>query len=380
MQQCSRIMPETTRLMADFVEEMAGDVPVLRFTGRLTLPRLGDLPRRLEALARTPQRIDLSQIERLDTVGAWIVHKLSSEHDAEIVGLDADARTLLRQVERADQPVLMRPEPLNPFFRVLDEVGDATAIAARTMLGLLSFFGAILIAIWAVIREPRRFRLDAVIQRFELVGVKALAIVGLMSFLIGIVIAQQGAVQLAQFGAESLTVNLIGRITTRELGVLMTAIMVAGRSGSAFAAQLGTMKLTEEIDAMRTIGVSPIEALVLPRLLATTVMMPLLGFFSMIIAMIGGGIFCWLSLDLPPLTYIQRLQEVIPMTDLWVGLTKAPVFGAIIAISGCFQGMQVEGNAEEVGLRTTAAVVQAIFLVIVLDAFFAVFFTSIGWD
>jgi phospholipid/cholesterol/gamma-HCH transport system permease protein len=380
MQQCSGIMPETTRLMADFVEEMAGDVPVLRFTGRLTLPRLGDLPRRLEALARTPQRIDLSQIERLDTVGAWIVHKLSSEHDAEIVGLDADARTLLRQVERADQPVLMRPEPLNPFFRVLDEVGDATAIAARTMLGLLSFFGAILIAIWAVIREPRRFRLDAVIQRFELVGVKALAIVGLMSFLIGIVIAQQGAVQLAQFGAESLTVNLIGRITTRELGVLMTAIMVAGRSGSAFAAQLGTMKLTEEIDAMRTIGVSPIEALVLPRLLATTVMMPLLGFFSMIIAMLGGGIFCWLSLDLPPLTYIQRLQEVIPMTDLWVGLTKAPVFGAIIAISGCFQGMQVEGNAEEVGLRTTAAVVQAIFLVIVLDAFFAVFFTSIGWD
>mgnify|MGYP001442402505 CR=1 FL=1 len=373
-------MPETTRLMADFVEEMAGDVPVLRFTGRLTLPRLGDLPQRLEALARTPQRIDLSQIERLDTVGAWIVHKLSSEHDAEIVGLDADARTLLRQVERADQPVLMRPEPLSPFLRVLDEIGDATAIAARTMLGLLSFFGAILIGIWAVIREPRRFRADAVIQRFELVGVKALAIVGLMSFLIGIVIAQQGAVQLAQFGAESLTVNLIGRITTRELGVLMTAIMVAGRSGSAFAAQLGTMKLTEEIDAMRTIGVSPIEALVLPRLLATTVMMPLLGFFSMIIAMLGGGIFCWLSLDLPPLTYIQRLQEVIPMTDLWVGLTKAPVFGAIIAISGCFQGMQVEGNAEEVGLRTTAAVVQAIFLVIVLDAFFAVFFTSIGWD
>ena len=380
MQQCLRIMPEPDSLKADFVEEMDGDVPVLRFTGRLTLPRLDDLPRRLEALERPPKRIDLTQIQRIDTVGAWIVHKLATENEAKIVGLDANGQTLLRQVERSDKPVLMRPEPFSPFLRVLDEVGDATVIAAQTMLGLLSFFGAILVGTWSVIRNPRRFRMNAVIQRFELVGVKALFIVGLMSFLIGIVIAQQGAVQLRQFGAESLTVNLIGRITTRELGVLMTAIMVAGRSGSAFAAQLGTMKLTEEVDAMRTIGVSPIEALVLPRLLATTCMMPLLGFFSMIVAMIGGGIFCWLSLDIPPLTYIQRLREVIPMTDLWVGLTKAPVFGAIIAISGCFQGMQVKGNAEEVGLRTTSAVVQAIFLVIVLDAFFAVFFTSIGWD
>ena len=373
-------MPEPTSLKADFVEEMAGDVPVLRFTGRLTLPRLEDLPQRLEALDRAPKRIDLSEIQRIDTIGAWIVHKLAEENEAEIVGLSSEGQTLLRQVERSYRPVLMRPEPYKPFLRVLDEVGDATVTAWQTMLGLLSFFGAILIGTWSVIREPRRFRLNAVIQRFELVGVKALAIVGLMSFLIGIVIAQQGAVQLRQFGAEALTVNLIGRITTRELGVLMTAIMVAGRSGSAFAAQLGTMKLTEEIDAMRTIGVSPVEALVLPRLLAATFMMPLLGFFSMIIAMIGGGIFCWISLDLPPLTYIQRLREVTPITDLWVGLTKAPVFGAIIAISGCFQGMQVEGDAEQVGLRTTAAVVQAIFLVIVLDAFFAVFFTSIGWD
>ena len=175
------------------------------------------------------------------------------------------------------------------------------------------------------------------------------------------------------------TINLSGRLSLRELGVLMTAIMVAGRSGSAFAAQLGTMKITEEIDAMRTIGVSPIEALVIPRLLASVLMMPLLAFWAIVTALIGGGLFVWSDLTIPPLTYIQRLQEVIPMTDLWIALIKAPVFGFIIALAGCFQGMQVEGNSEEVGSRTTTAVVQSIFLVIVLDAVFAVFFSSIGW-
>ena len=213
-----------------------------------------------------------------------------------------------------------------------------------------------------------------------MVGVSALGIIGLMSFLIGIVIAQQGSVQLRQFGMEMLTINLVGRLTFRELGVLMTAIMVAGRSGSAFAAQLGTMKLTEEIDAMRTIGVSPMEALVMPRTLAVVVMMPLLGFYASIVAVIGGGFLCAVALDIPPITFVQRLREVVPITDLWVGLIKAPVFGIIIALSGCYQGMQVKANAEEVGLRTTAAVVQAIFLVIVIDAFFAVFFTWVGWN
>ena len=372
-------MPEPDILKADFVEDMDGDVPVLRFTGRLTLPRLDDLPRRLEGLGRSPKRIDLTHIQRIDTVGAWIVHKLATENDAEIVGLDANGQTLLRQVERSDKPVLMRPEPFNPFLRVLDEIGDATVIAAQTMLGLLSFFGAILIATWSVIRHPHRFRINAVIQRFELVGVKALFIVGLMSFLIGIVIAQQGAVQLRQFGAESLTVNLIGRITTRELGVLMTAIMVAGRSGSAFAAQLGTMKLTEEIDAMRTIGVSPMEALVVPRVLACTFMMVLLGFYAAILSIIGGAMISTFQLDIPFFTFLTRIQEVVPTHDLWVGLIKGPVFGLIVAVAGCYQGMQVEGNSEAVGIRTTIAVVQAIFAVIVLDAFFAVFFTEVGW-
>ena len=280
----------------------------------------------------------------------------------------------------ADRPVALPPRSRNAFGTMLAEIGDAVVITLRTLYGLLGFMGATTIAFVNIVRHPSRFRFNATVHRFEVVGVQALAIVGLMSFLIGIVIAQQGAVQLRQFGAEVFTINLVGRLTLRELGVLMTAIMVAGRSGSAFAAQLGTMKLTEEIDAMRTIGVSPMEALVLPRTIAAVLLMPLLGFYSSLIAIIGGGLLAWVSLDIPPVTFIQRIREVVPITDLYIGLIKAPVFGAIIAIAGCFQGMLVESDAEQVGLRTTSAVVQAIFLVIVLDAFFAVFFTWVGWN
>lgn len=364
---------------ADFVEEGEAGGRIVRFTGSLTLAHVGDLPGRLAALQGPVAAVDLSGVDRVDTIGAWIVRRFANEQGARIEGADKAVAHLIDEVDQADQPVRMRPDPLPSLYRVLEEVGAAVAQAGKTLLGLLAFFGSVVVAAGSVISNPRRFRWNAVIQRFEVVGVSALGIIGLMSFLIGIVIAQQGSVQLQQFGAEFLTINLIGRITLRELGVLMTAIMVAGRSGSAFAAQLGTMKLTEEIDAMRTIGVSPTEALVLPRVLAAVVMMPLLGFYSSLITIIGGGIYCWIALDIPPVTFVQRLREVVPITDLYVGLAKAPVFGAIIALTGCFQGMQVEGDAEQVGLRTTAAVVQAIFLVIVIDAFFAVFFQQIGW-
>ncbi|WP_174296432.1 MlaE family ABC transporter permease [Sphingomonas bacterium] len=381
---------------ADFAEEGTGDARTLRFTGNLLLAQLGGLPDRLGHVSGDVAAVDLSGIDRIDTIGAWIVHRFALQHRARIEGLSGDSHHLFEQVEKADQPVATLVAPQGGFSRVLGEVGDAVATAGSTLLGLLGFLGATTIAFWAVCfsilrwtgwfvtgrrgPEPQvRFRYNATVQRFEVVGVAALGIIGLMNFLIGIVIAQQGAVQLQQFGAEVFTINLVGRITLRELGVLMTAIMVAGRSGSAFAAQLGTMKLTEEIDAMRTIGVSPMEALVLPRVIACVVMMVLLSFYASVIAIIGGGLLCWTSLNIPPVTFIQRIQEVVPLTDLYIGLIKAPVFGALIAIIGCYQGMQVEGDAEQVGTRTTSAVVQSIFLVIVLDAFFAVFFEKIGW-
>ncbi len=365
--------------VARFSESNEGGKRLLKFEGEMILPRLGVLPTRLDRLKGDGFVLDLSGVSRMDTIGAWIIHRMVRDRGGEVVGAGAQVAPLLDQVAKADQPVKVRPDATPAFTRVLGQIGTATSMAGRTMAGLLGFFGAMLVSLWHLIRHPRRFRFNAVVQRFELVGVHALAIIGLMSFLVGIVIAQQGAVQLRQFGAEVFTVNLVGRSAIKELGVLMTAIMVAGRSGSSFAAQLGSMKLAEEVDAMRTIGVSPMEALVLPRVLATVLLMPLLGFYAAVMAIIGGGIFCWISLEIPPVTFVQRIREVVPLTDLWQCLIKAPVFGLIIAMAGCFQGMQVESNAEEVGLRTTTAVVQAIFLVIVLDAFFAVFFTEIGW-
>jgi len=365
--------------VARFTESNREGRRVLQFQGDLVLPKLGVLPNRLDRLKGRGFVLDLSGVNRMDTIGAWLVHRTARQRDGEIVGASEGVAALLRQVQAADQPVKVRPDPPPAFSRVLGQVGAATMLAGQTMRGLLAFFGAVIITLGTLIAHPRRFRVNAVVQRFEVVGVHALGIVGLMSFLVGIVIAQQGAVQLRQFGAEVFTINLVGRSSVKELGVLMTAIMVAGRSGSSFAAQLGSMKLAEEVDAMRTIGVSPMEALVLPRVLSTVLMMPLLGFYAAVLAIIGGGIFCWISLGIPPITFVQRIHEVVPKTDLWQLLVKAPIFGLIIGMAGCFQGMQVEANAEEVGLRTTTAVVQGIFLVIVLDAFFAVFFTSVGW-
>jgi phospholipid/cholesterol/gamma-HCH transport system permease protein len=365
--------------LADFSDSVEDGRRVLRFSGQFTLNRVRSISRQLDEVKDEKLLIDISGVERMDTVGAWMIHRLQRDHDAEVVGANEEQAALIDNVAAADRPAKLRPDQPPPFTRLVGLVGESMITAGRTLIGLLGFFGALLITLGTVIVRPRRLRWHAVVQRFEIVGVHALGIIGLMSFLVGIVIAQQGAAQLREFGAEIFTINLVGRVSFRELGVLMTAIMVAGRSGSAFAAQLGSMKLAEEVDAMRTIGVSPMEALVLPRVMATVLVMPLLAFYASICSIIGGGILSYFALDIPPLTFVQRIREVTPLQDVYICLIKAPVFGFLIAICGCYQGMQVRGNNEEVGFRTTAAVVQAIFLVIVLDAFFAVFFSSVGW-
>ncbi|MFC4294518.1 MlaE family ABC transporter permease [Novosphingobium tardum] len=368
------------RALADFTTTPGSDGGVtLAFSGPLVVSGLGVLDGRLRRLDEKVTKVDLGGIDCIDTVGAWTAWRVARDNNAEIVNATEGTQRLIDAVSHVEGTAPIRPDRDALLERVPEAVGTLVTGWGHGILAMIGFLGAMLVSTGTVIRHPRRFRFKAVIHQFELVGVSSLGIIGLMSFLIGIVIAQQGAVQLRQFGAEIYTINLTGRLALRELGVLMTAIMVAGRSGSAFAAQIGTMKLTEEVDAMRTIGVSPVEALVLPRVIAVVFMMPLLGFYSGVLAIIGGAVLSTLTLGIPFFTFLSRIQEVVPLHDLFVGLTKAPVFGLIIGLAGCYQGMQVKGNAEEVGLRTTAAVVQAIFMVIVLDAFFAVFFTKVGW-
>ena len=357
-------------------ESGAGSRIVL--SGPMRVDSIGLIERDLRNYDGHLAAIDISAVDDIDTVGAWIVSRLADEHDAAIEGANDTAQRLLKAVEAGDGEANVHPYRAPLVERVLYGAGEYVQDWGKGTIGLLSFLGRIVLAFGSIIRHPRRFPMRAIVRQMELVGINSLGIIGLMSFLIGIVIAQQGAAQLSQFGAESLTVNLVGRISLRELGVLMAAIMVAGRSGSAFAAQIGTMKLTEEIDAMRTIGISPTEKLIIPRLIACTVMMVFVGFYAAVMSIIGGAAISDLMLDLNFTSFLARVRDVVPTYDLWVLLIKAPVFGLIVALLGCYQGMQVEKNAEEVGKRTTQAVVFGIFFVIVVDAIFAVFFTSVG--
>jgi phospholipid/cholesterol/gamma-HCH transport system permease protein len=359
----------------------------LAVSGRLTIRHLGSIVDPLRAIAPSGPAlaIDLGGIERIDTSGAWLIHRLQRDWTAagvpaEIVNASPDAERLIAEVAANDIPCPVRPPRGNPAFARLERIGRALVHVAANIGDFLAFFGQTLVVLGETITGRRPLRWNAFIHQCEAIGVNALGIVGLMLFLVGFVVAQQGAVQLRAFGADIFVVNLIGRSTARELGILLTAIMVAGRSSSAFAAQIGSMKLNQEVDAMETIGMSPIEVLVVPRVLAMALMLTLLGFFGSFMAIVGGGLYCWVSLGIPPVSFVQRLQEVTPMSDLIIGLVKAPVFGFIIAMMGCYQGMQVTGNAESVGTRTTQAVVESIFVVIVLDAFFAVFFSALGFN
>jgi phospholipid/cholesterol/gamma-HCH transport system permease protein len=232
---------------------------------------------------------------------------------------------------------------------------------------------------WAgVLRRPRRVRLVSTVHHIERIGIDALPIMGLLAYLIGVVLAFQGADQLRQYGAEVFTINLLGVSILREIGVLITAIMVAGRTGSAFAAEIGTMKVNQEVDAMRTIGLDPMDTLVLPRLFALAISLPLLVFYANAMAMAGGATMVIVGLDLSVEQFVEQLSNAVTLGTLAVGLIKAPVFAVLIGMVACYEGLKVSGSAESVGIHTTRSVVKSIFLVIVFDAAFSIFFSRIG--
>ena len=353
--------------------------------GRWILANIIELEHEVAALspeAGAAVRIDLAAVEALDTAGAWLIYRLARRlahvpHRVEISGAsDAQTALLGRMAPTEGRRPLMRP--YNPLRDMVERVGQATINVLGRARDLVSFFGLTAIVFMRAAIRPRRLRFISLLSHLERVGLNALPIVGLLSFLIGVVLAYQGADQLRQFGAEIYTVNLLGVSVLREIGILMTAILVAGRSGSAFTAEIGMMKVNEEVAAMQTIGVDPMEVLVLPRVLATVIALPLLCFYANMMSLLGGAIMSYFALGISVEQFLVRLKDAITVSTLWVGMVKAPFFAFLIGMVGCYEGLKVEGSAESVGRLTTKAVVEAIFLVIVADAGFSILFSYLG--
>jgi phospholipid/cholesterol/gamma-HCH transport system permease protein len=350
--------------------------------GAWTIDTASGLGRALDALAASGSstHIDLSGVDRLDTTGAWIIFRLrerltTAGDIVNIQGLDGEQRALFDRVADIGACEPVRPIPLHPIIAVLERTGRGVYEAFHDAVDLLNFLGVVTLAGLHSIARPKRIRLVPTFSHLERVGLDALPIVGLLAFLIGVVMAYQGADQLRRFGAEIFTVNLLGISIFREMGVLMTAIVIAGRSGSAFAAQIGTMQVNQEVDAMRTLGLDPIDMLVLPRLVAMVIAMPLLTIYADIMALMGGGLMVVLALDIPVLQFLDRLHGSVSLSSFSIGIIKAPVFGVLIALTGCREGLRVSGSAESVGTHTTRSVVISLFLVLVANALFSILFS-----
>ncbi len=373
------------REIGKFETDAVGARTTIKFSGPWDVPTVMAHERALYDLADDNEgtgavELDLSSVTRLDTVGAIAVSALQQRlagGKAQIVGAQTAHTTLLDQVTKADANPLQKPPKLTAVDRIA-LLGEWTVGLGHEALELLAYFGELCVVLYRLALNPRRIRLTSIVSHMQQVGIDAMPIVGLLAFLIGVVLTFISGDQLQKFGASIFIVNLIGIGVLRELGILITAIIVAGRSGSAFTAEIGTMQINQEVDAMRTIGLDPMEILVVPRIIALIVMLIPLGFFADIVEIAGGALMANLSLNVTFTQFVNQFQSVVSLQHLWVGMVKAPFFAFVIAMVGCFHGMQVSGSAESVGQQTTLSVVQAIFLVIALDAIFAVVFWAMG--
>ena len=328
--------------------------------------------------------IDASQVSRMDSAGAWLLLRTRRAMEAAGAKISRFSLPELYQplFENLDQE--RTPEPhksrIPPGFRGrLYKIGRTTVHTGRQGVSMLGYLGRVTVETGEAIVKPKHnLRIAAMFSQVEETGINALPIVGLLSFLIGIVLAYQGADQLARFGAQIFTINLLGVGILREIGGLITAIIVAGRSGSAFTAHIGTMRVNEEIDAMQTMGLNTVDTLVLPRIVGLVIALPLLTFYSDIMGLIGGAVMCYFQLNITIPVFLRQLNEAVNVNTLLVGLIKAPVFAFVIALVGCYEGFQVERNAASVGLLTTRSVVESVFLVILLDAAFSIMFSVLG--
>jgi phospholipid/cholesterol/gamma-HCH transport system permease protein len=327
--------------------------------------------------------IDLSGLGRIDTAGAFALGRVlsrsaSPEADAHFLGEHAVARRLMTLVRERAAPAPPRAPHGPGLYELFDRAGRGLESMKDDFVDTLAFFGEMLTALARGLRRPDRIRWASTFHVMEQAGVNALPVIGTLSFFIGAVVAYLGAYQLAQFGASVFAVELVGISVLREFGVVITAILLAGRSDSAFTAQIGAMRMQQEVDAMRTLGLDPFDVLVTPRVIACVVMAPVLTFGAMMMGLLGGMIVLWSALGITPGFFIARMQEAIPIQHFWVGMSKAPVFALVIAIIGCRQGLEVGEDVESLGHNVTASVVQSIFGVIVIDAIFAMVYLELG--
>ena len=328
-------------------------------------------------------RMDMAGVRELDTLGAWLLEKMSRRvtaagHRTEVVGVADNYAGLIEEVRQVNRSNPVPPPAQNPVVVRVNEIGRSAVGAMEDISIFLQMLGSLFLALAGVLRRPRSLRLTSLVYQLYRVGWQAIPIMSLITFLIGAIIAQQGFFHFRKFGADSYVVDMVGILVLRELGVLIVAIMVAGRSGSAYTAELGSMKMREEIDALSTMGLDPVEVLILPRILALVCALPILSFIGSMAALYGGGLVAQFYGDMGPAIYIARLHEAVSVTSFKVGIIKAPFMALAIGIVACSEGLRVKGSAESLGKQTTTSVVKSIFLVIVLDGLFAIFFASIG--
>jgi phospholipid/cholesterol/gamma-HCH transport system permease protein len=327
---------------------------------------------------RKSRALDLGKLSGLDTSGALFLCELR-DRKVELTGVSAEHEQLLALICGLERKPLPTPKTIPRWREIIIEIGKGADAFGRDAYDVLVFVARALNAVIHALLHPSTLRPASISRQISETGIKALPIVGVMAIMISVVIGYQGLVQLRPYGGDEFMINLVGVSMLREMGVLITAIMVAGRSGSAFAAEIGVMKSREEIDALEVMGLGPMELLVVPRLLAIMITLPLLTFFADIMGLIGGAIISLAQLDIAPMPYLERLRLAVDTRDLLVGLVKAPIFAFFIGAIGCMHGLRVAGSAESVGRETTRAVVKAIFLVIIFDALFSVFFERVGW-
>ena len=381
--------PLSTAEPISFLEVVrTGDGVRLFARGDWTAPNAAMLDRTvsgfLERLAGPAHiNLDLADVTALDTFGAWhfdtLVRRIEAQGgDARVSGLDRRYVGLMTLVDRAKAPLPPQPPRQMPGLQALETVGRNASEAMASFKLLLNMLGAIGAAMLRTLAKPRTFRLTSTVHHIDRVGFRAVPIILLITFLIGCIIAQQGFFHFRKFGADDYVVDMVGILVLREIGVLIVAIMVAGRSGSSYTAELGSMKMREEIDALQTMGFDPVQVLILPRVIALIVSLPILTFLGSMSALYGGELVAWLYGGMSPEIFVSRLRDAISITHFKVGMIKAPFMALVIGVVACSEGLRVGGSAESLGLRTTSSVVMAIFLVIVLDGMFAIFFASIG--